>query len=324
MPRDASFNLRGFESEEKAREFGRSLWSTVHEIGRYIDLERLDGVTVGWDYDEALLSVDRGIDGLRPLSRSDGEVVGIAMSPPVLRDGVVKVHLVFGANYLVGLMADDQSEDVQFAVAVVAHECAHVEVTKQRDLAFPGTVLQAHYDGYEAEIFGQIADICWEEYAACRLAAPFSSGKCGDYTKGLEAVLAVGRKRSNHAIRAYRRHADLNRVINEAGSALCEPLKVASYLLGHMDAVRLDWPELPATRQVLVDAGYAELVDDLRNRLRVLWHGRQAWDSIAEFDPLREVVRGCFASGGFFFSGRPDGTAYVEIPFSPETMPGEG
>lgn len=156
MPQDISVSLRGFASEEGARDFGHAVLGAVRTISGLIDLERLDGITISFDYDEALASVDRGKEGLRPLSRSDGEVIGIAMSPAVLRDGVVKVHLVFSADYIAGILDGEATDAFRFALAVIAHECAHVEVTKQRDLAFPGTVLQAHYDGYEAELFGQI------------------------------------------------------------------------------------------------------------------------------------------------------------------------
>ncbi|MBV8686883.1 MAG: hypothetical protein JOZ90_10930 [Alphaproteobacteria bacterium] len=321
MPQDISVGLRGFASEDGAREFGHAVLGAVRTISGLIDLERLDGITIGFDYDEALASVDRGKEGLRPLSRSDGEVIGIAMSPAVLRDGVVKVHLVFSADYIAGILDGEATDAFRFALAVIAHECAHVEVTKQRDIAFPDTVLQAHYEGYEAELFGQIADICWEEYAACRIAAPFSSGKSDDYTAGLESVLAVAEDRANEAIRAYRSHGNIDRVVNEAGTSLCQPLKIASYLLGHMDGVGIDWSELAAMRELVVSSGYAELIDDLRDELRLLWEGRDSWETLAEFDMLRDVVRDCFESGGLFFSGRPDGTAHVAIPFTAETMP---
>jgi hypothetical protein len=322
MPLEANFCMRGFASEEEAHKLGRPLWRTVHEIGRYIDLQRLDGVTVGCDYDDALASVDRGIEGLRPLSRSDGDVVGIAMSPAVLRDGVVKVHLVFGAGYLNGLAAEDQSDDLKFAVSVVAHECAHVEVIRLWDEAFPGTVLRTRYDDYESAIFGEIAEICWEEYAACRIAAPFSFGKSGDYAKGLVKVLDVAREKSNAAIRAYRDHGDIDQVVNEAGSPLCAPLKLASYLLGQLDGSGRDWSVEAEARTSLETAGYATIVDRMHQHLRDLWEARGNWKSQAQFQPLRDIARSTFAAGGLHFEAGSTATSgYVRIPYTAETMP---
>ncbi len=321
LPVGVGVTLHGFADEEEAKRFGYAVLAAMRSISGLVDLERLDGVTIAFDYDEALASVDRGKEGLRPLSRSDGEVIGIAMSPAVLRDGAVMVYLVFSAAYIAGILDGEATDDFRFALAVIAHECAHVEVTRDRDRAFPGTVLQSQYEGYEAELFGQVADICWEEYAACRMAAPFSSQKADDYTAGLAAVLCVARDRSNEAIRAYRLHGDIDRVINEAGSALCEPLKIASYLLGHMDGHDSDWSIETATRVLLEEYGYTELVDRLRAAVRALWARRGSWESIDEFLPLRDVVRDCFESGGLFFSSRPDGSAHVSIPFTSDTMP---
>lgn len=322
-PADFNVSLRGFTAEEDARKFGTILWEAIQTISGLIDLERLDGVTVGFDYDEALSSVDRGMEGLRPLSRSDGEVVGIAMSPPVLRDGIVKVHLVFSASYIEGLTANDaESEDYRFALSVVAHECAHVEVAKLHDQAFPGTILRTRYDSYEAEIFGQMADICWDEYAACRMAAVFSSGKSDDYVDGLTAVLNVARDRSNAAIRSYRWHGDIDKVVNEAGAALCEPLKLASYLLGHMDGRDTGWEVEAEARTTVEDRGYGALVDRLHVALRDLWGNRGEWQSVDEFQPLWEVVRDTFAFGGLYFGpGQTPLQGHISIPFTPETMP---
>jgi hypothetical protein len=322
-PADFGISLQKFATEEEARKLGGILWSVIQTISGLIDMERLDGVTVSFDYDEALSTVDRGMEGLRPLSRSDGEVVGIAMSPAVLRNGVVKVHLVFSASYIWGLMSEEgQSDDYRFALGVIAHECAHVEVTKHRDEAFPGTILRARYDDYEAELFGQIADICWEEYAACRAAAVFSSGKSDDYAEGLQAVVKIARDRSSEAIRSYRRHHDINRVVNEAGTPLCEPLKLASYLLGHLDGCGKGWEVEAEARGTLEEKGYTDIIDKLHAELRALWDKRGEWQSPEEFTPLREIVRDTFAFGGLYVGpGKSPGQGHINIPFTPETMP---
>ncbi len=69
-----------------------------------MDLCRLDGVTVAIDYDAALAGLDRGMEGLRRLTRSNTEEMqGVAMSPAVMRDGNERTHLVFNAEMLVPL-----------------------------------------------------------------------------------------------------------------------------------------------------------------------------------------------------------------------------
>src|SRR5665213_1643615 len=116
---------------------------TVRSISQYMSLERLDGITVAYDYDEALAQLERGFRPSRPLARtSTDEITGVAMAPAVIRAGVVKAHLVFHAPYVLGLEAETDSDDFKRALYTVAHECAHVDDLKQRDESFPKTILQ--------------------------------------------------------------------------------------------------------------------------------------------------------------------------------------
>ena len=105
-PSDLKVVVRDFTNEEAARHLEETILSVVRTLGCYMDLSRLDGVTVGIDYDAALASIDRGMPGLRPLTRSDtAEMQGVAMSPGVLRGDEVRTHLVF--NVLAYLQAAD-------------------------------------------------------------------------------------------------------------------------------------------------------------------------------------------------------------------------
>ena len=78
---------------------GQAVAEAVAVFGSFMDLSTLDGVTVGFDYDDALASIDQGMDGLPPLDRTDtDELQGVAKACRVVRNGVVKTHLVFGAE----------------------------------------------------------------------------------------------------------------------------------------------------------------------------------------------------------------------------------
>ncbi|QFI70519.1 hypothetical protein [Sinorhizobium alkalisoli] len=72
----------------------------VRELSRYINLERLDGITIAVDYNEALLDLDRGCETDHRLTPSSELVEGVAMAPSVIRDGVLKSHLVLNAAYI--------------------------------------------------------------------------------------------------------------------------------------------------------------------------------------------------------------------------------
>jgi hypothetical protein len=79
-PESISVSLGGFDTEEHARAFGNLLAMYVRELSRQIDLSALDGITVAFDYAQALLDLDRGYATTRKLTPSDGLVYGVAMT----------------------------------------------------------------------------------------------------------------------------------------------------------------------------------------------------------------------------------------------------
>ena len=235
-PENIPVKLRNFDSAERAEEFGHLIAECARSISRCIELERLDGITVAFDYDAALAELDRGFEARRPLRRTaDHNNLGIGMAPAVLRDGFVKAHLLFWAPAVLPLQDDHSTKASRRALYFVAHECAHVEDLKHRDMCFPGTILQREISDPEEAILEGLAGCLWEEYAACRISAIFGQDQTSVYEESLAKVLPEARDRSNAAIRAYRLHTDIDRVLEEAGVPLCEPLRYAAYLLGHLD-----------------------------------------------------------------------------------------
>ena len=69
LPSHCSVYIRDWENDNKAeaRDFGQIVMSLAKECSRYLDLSRLGSIIIGWDYAEALASVDRG-DSIPPRS----------------------------------------------------------------------------------------------------------------------------------------------------------------------------------------------------------------------------------------------------------------
>ena len=241
------------------------------------------------------------------------------MAPAVLRNGMVKGHLMFYAPAILSLQ-DESSETFHEALYLVAHECAHIEDLTHRDECFPGVIIQREMSVYES-LVEPVAGRFWEEYAACRVSAVFDESRTSLYEDGLIKVLQVAHDGANDAIRSYRLHGDLDRVLQEAGCPLCEPLRLAAYLMGHIDGLDEGFDSVPQAREWISKSSYSRLVDRLRARLRQLWSRRGHWTSIAEFEPLRDIVRDVLADGGINLTRLSDGTVRVDIPFSRETMP---
>jgi hypothetical protein len=58
-----------------------------------IDLSRLDGVTIAADYGAALSDLDRGYETKGTLTATSDQATGVAMTPCVIRAGVLKSHI---------------------------------------------------------------------------------------------------------------------------------------------------------------------------------------------------------------------------------------
>lgn len=325
-PSDLKVVVRDFTNEEAAHLLEETMLSIIRTLGSYMDLSRLDGVTVGIDYDAALASIDRGMPGLRPLTRSDtAEMQGVAMSPAVLRGDEVRTHLVFNAEQLVPLIWGGEGvtdDDRAFSVGLVAHECAHVQVTAEKERAVPECRLGTRIEGYERAIMFQLAEICWDEYAVCRISAPFAAQQNVTHAQTVVACVEVAREQADDAIRTYRVHGDLDRLVAGAGPPLVAPMKAVAYLLGGMDGSAKEWSDFPGVRSALETASYDDLVDRLHSELRRLWDTRDRWEpTMAVFSELEAIAKAVFDSGGIHFRTEPDGSCHIDVPFTPWTIP---
>lgn len=317
-PGTIPFNMRAFASTDEAERVAGKIGAYVRLLSRAMDLSRLDGVTIAYDYDAALAELDRGLTDVRPLSRSnDDQLIGVGMAPAVLRDGVVKVHIIINAAYLEGLSKDveasEASEEFASSLYLLAHECAHVAVTTETDRLLPGTVLQHRIASYEEAIFQQVNEACWEEYAACRLSARFGQGQSRHYEDGLRGVLSVSRQKAAAARERFWEHKDLNRVVGELGQPLAEPLRLAAYALGHIDGLEEPAELGEQTRHAIREAGYEELLETLAKVLRRLWINRNQRTKLSDHDIIGDVARDAFWAGGLLIQAGKDDGARVDV-----------
>jgi hypothetical protein len=91
--------MRGFSKEEEARDLANVVFGYLRVFGTYLDLERLEAVTIAFDYADALAQIDRG--SVKPVltPTHDGLAVGVAIAAPVFRDGRPCSHLVLRSSH---------------------------------------------------------------------------------------------------------------------------------------------------------------------------------------------------------------------------------
>lgn len=314
-------SLRGFRTEDEAMKAWNLVGANLWMLGALMNLERLDGVTVAYDYDDALAQLDRGFQATCELARTRDEfALGIAMAPAVLRDGQVRAHM-FLHGRVAEWLQDESNPAHRIAVYLLAHEAAHVEDLYFRDRAMPGVLLN-HRLSHEKAVMFEIADACWSEYAACRRSAFADPEQGKDYEDTFCETLRGARERGNQHIRDYRLHGDtdllLSHLVREYGGLA----KYASYMLGHLAGEKRSLHDGgPRAYEAVEQTGYfGPLMPVLIGALEEMWNTRASWSGLAAYDRLTKFARELLRVAGVELSTR-QGMLYMDVPFNEETMP---
>jgi hypothetical protein len=319
---DIDIAMTGFSSEADAREVGGLVLDFLKVFGKSFNLERLEAVSLAYDYADALAKVDTG-GFLRPPSHTQNKgAVGIAMTVNVLRDEVPKAHIVLHAGYL-SLLRNPDDPNFQIAVYTLAHEASHVHDLARQDQAYPGVYGRQIFDTREAVLF-DIAQSCWEEYIACLLSAAWASpSQTGYYESTFCAVVTGIRERGNAYIMRYRIHADVGRLIREVVSEYGAALKYWAYLLGHIEGLGHTLQNAAPTANTSLQSLklLSPLFDKFGVNLRAMYEIYGEWPGLGVYDRLKDTVHEVLKVAGIEFQSRPGGAYYLNVPFTPETMP---
>ncbi len=322
VPPNLQLSLMGFPSQEAAEVFIPLMTEAIMDCGRFLDLERLAGVTVGFDFKAALESVELGYESrLATQYTNNGDVVAVAKAMNVLRDGKVMSHVVYNAN-LIYAMTDPDDEYHLDALHIIAHEFGHVAELKWRDEAMPGILLQKMEGDWVDATMLNTGIAAWEEYAACRL-----TGNIGDrealkkrYAEEFVRSASHSLERAQQRIKDYRVHGEIDRLLMEAGEPIAMPFKMAGYLLGHLDAIE-DTSELEDICPGFSRTHLAKMIPKLREILRTIWDEMEPRKGISIFIPLKDLIISAYGEAGIQFSLQEAGGYYIDVPFSAATLP---
>ena len=321
-PMPLATTVGGFADTNEATEFAHILVSVLHTLGTVFDLSRLEAVTATDDYPAALAAVDRGFAASNVAARSENEnMVGVAMCVFNLREGVPMVHLLFEIGPVLALKTH-KFGDPEYAQALqrVAHECAHIEDMKKRDEAYPGVILQQKVTDVLDHMFLPTALSMWEEYYACRRTALFWQDATVDFATVLLGCLETCQPAIDDAIRRYRDHADLDVLVDETLERSCRIFKLAAYLIGHLDGLVQDWGAVPEIAEQLASTELGELMDEMANELRRLWHLDGQWHGVSDFSTLMDIAIDGYGVAGVTAMPGAGGGALLDVPFTSHTV----
>ncbi|ENL6833793.1 hypothetical protein AB5Q78_004197 [Pseudomonas aeruginosa] len=316
-----SIRLTGFTDEEFANRLGNVIGGLVHVLGRSLNLTTLDGLTVAIEYDQALIDLDRGYETSHRLTATKSHVIGVAMTPSVIRDGSLKSHIVLNASFIVSLLDEQDSEARNQAIHIIAHECAHVDVTQAYDRCFPNLLLRQAIGGTLDQCRWQVIFAVWDEYAVTSMTGDIGANQTDAYEEAFLNDLATFDDRVNGLIRAYRLHANVDQVLCEVYGTCGNLLKFAAYHLGNLRGFDRDWRSCERTSAALETHWFALYLDRLSECCQEIQNDYGGWESQDSFMVITEITEALVERAGLFIEELPDGALWVNIPYTPATEP---
>jgi hypothetical protein len=319
-PPSFSVQARGFDDAETATNVATLVGKIIRELGRHIDLQALDGVTVAFDYDQALLDLDRGYESSHQLRATNSHVFGVAMTPSVIRDGELKSHILVRAPILLPLLNDADEDGIRTAIHVLAHECGHVEVTRQFDQCFPGVILRGQLPLLDNLRWNTIFAV-WDEYAVTWISASFGADQTDGYNQTFLADLKALDDLNNELIGAYRAHGNVDQILSEVYRNCGNLLKFGGYCLGNLRGKNIPWRERDDLTSVLQGHWFEPIFQELSDACAELAESYGEWTDMDAFLSISDILDELVYRAGLRVTPQPDGSAYVEIPFTLQTLP---
>ncbi|MET0546146.1 MAG: hypothetical protein ABWZ40_07535 [Caulobacterales bacterium] len=290
LPASISLALRGYQEQSEGQKIAGALIECLQSISRVIDLASLDGLTLAHDYIDAVRGLDRGYADATPPRLSDAESIGIGIVLAVMRDGLVKNHIVLRPDAIAALIQAPEDEDFKNALYSLAHLCGHVEGMACLERAFPHTTLRlVHEHPHDAQRWDVIL-ACWGEFAACWISASF----VGDLTEMIENVflkhLEMARDAAARRIAAFRAHEDRQRVIADVYAVYGALMKYGAYHLGNILGLGKTAGDFPRTMAALDGHWFEDAFHDLDLVLRLLASELGRWPDKGRFEQLADLT----------------------------------
>ena len=322
LPSICSVNIRGWENENEAeaREFGEGVMFLAKQLSRYFDLSRLESIIIGWDYAEALASVDRG-DGIPPAAPTANQYGrGGAMAVHVVRnDELWSVVVIWTA--LVRQLIQMNHPEHKLALQSFVHELVHVDDLRLFTQTYPGGWRAAKPRDVRDANLQPIVNLCQSEYSAQRRAAWAAPEHGLDLLDMLSEAMNDVDDQIRSARLSYRAHGDMDKYWPVVVERLKFLFQAIGYGLGHADWVEATadgHPELAARYRAKLEglAKYSQgwMLDACRDAVQPFFN-LEEWVDQEIYDPLIEVLERLLNQYGMYTRTHRDGM-YIDMPYT--------
>ena len=302
-------SLVGCGDEEASHRIGDQVRAVVQALSLAMPLDRLDGVTVGYDYPALLRSVDHGYDGAPQVETVSPEIgVGIAHMVTVMRASVVKGRIVLSGTVADALVHEDPGV-AAWGVHVLVKQLARVVMVRMVDEALPGHVLHSVESGIEGWLFAPVDGVS-DAYVASWMAAGF--GDARENAEGLRSALAESVERmtsvSAKARNVYVEDSDMEALLGAVLPFVRQVLSSAADLLGHCACTGESPHDESGTLDEALDgAGLVRWLDVYGEHLARFHRRLGRWESFDEFLAFNIHAERVLWSAGLFPWESPEG-----------------
>lgn len=278
-------------------------------------LDRLEGVTFSGNYVASLRDLDRGFPASAPLQPTNEEYgVGVAMAPLVMRDGIIRTHIVVQGGIGHSLVSEDEVS-WRLALHTIIRQLAHAASAQIVDESLPGILLKRFDDRYDGFLYGAIHS-AWTGYFSSRASAGFYPEGGRSQEELLLAVLKRAQSDVPAARLAYRFDGDMDRLLAVAIPRIEDVLKFSGTVLGHSDGLEQSILDNPVLAVALEDAGLRDWIVLFDSELSQLWDRRRQWASFDEFLTLNRHVERLLWQYGLFPWRTDEGLIQIAVPLA--------
>jgi len=292
-----------------------ALYAITGSLIQMMPLDRLDGFTFASDYPTALRNLNRGFSAGAPLQPTTEEYgIGIAMAPAVVRDGVVKTHIVMRGDIAHALISEDETLS-RGALHTVVGQLAYAACGQILDEALPGVLLKKIEDHYDAFLYSAI-HAAWTGYFSSRASAVFDPEAGLAQQELLVSVLKRGQSDIPAARLAYRFHGDIDALLKIVLPRIADVLRFSGTVLGHYDGLQQSFLDEPTLAAALDEMNLRDWVLLFDSDLSRLWDRRGKWASLDEFLMLNRHVERLFWQYQLFPWRTDEGQIRIEAPLA--------
>lgn len=298
---------------DEAQRFANQIQPLIFKLSEFLDLGRLDGITVAYDYPRALVELDRGDARLPPASTvPESAGIGMAQSVLILRKNRIQFRIVIRYDIALALLSDDETAQ-STALHLITDQLAQTDVITTIDRAFPDVLLKP-LDEYHASMLFREAYPAITGYFAARTSLDFGVDDFFEDQHTTHFSSAIQRYASEipDVMADYQEHQNVDRLFAEVLEPVGQMMHSLSRHIGHQDRAGRNFLDNTEVKVALDSQCLTEWAQRYAFELRQLWKSFGRWKSFDEFIDINVHVERLMWRHGLF-SWPEGGGAHITV-----------